>query len=295
MKFGLNDIAPDVAKAFAATLHTAYFEFATRQKSPEWKHLVTALSRERWLGEGWRTFVPVVGAFACVMIGAQIQGPPWVTWGLFGSSVLWSSSSMWQTFRRDLAIGFRTHLPAEVLTAAMTLMTLTPSERAYAETLVRLAALPPIVGDETAGTILLGLNELLAQDKAWEAQRQPLAAAVAQHPVAVLKAEQARLEVRWRETDDAETRQSLQQSLERCASRREDAEMMERNMERVTAQQEAIRQTFASVQSSLLRWQTTPSLAAPAAEVMESVTQIQRLTQAAEAAEREVARLSAQG
>jgi len=192
-------------------------------------------------------------------------------------------------------VGFRTHLPSEVLFAARPLMNLSPAESVYVETAALLAALQGKMEEQTARNILLQLNTLLVNNRQLETQRQRLAEAVEQHSTMVLEADKARFIQKLGETDDTVTRQSLQQSLQMCESRLEDARTMEQNLQRVMAQQEAIQQTFASAQSSLIRMQTTPSLSSPAVEeITQTVKQINLQTQAVEAAVEEVAVLSAQ-
>lgn len=225
-----------------------------------------------------------------------MSSQPWMAYGLFGFSALLSGTSLWHTLRKDLMVGFRTNLPSEVLLAALPLMILSPTEAVYVETVALLTALQEKVEEQTVRNILLQLNALLANDRQLEIQRQRLAGGVEQHPVAALETNLTEFAQRLRETEDPITQQSLQQSLQMCAARLEDSRTMQQNLQRVTAQQEAVQQSLASARSSLLRMQTAPALASPAVEeITLAVTQINRQTQSVEAAVQEVANLSAQG
>jgi len=304
---GLDDLDPIVATAFVACLQapaasrtahgveTTAEEAAEQRKTKleEQKLLRSALAKQRWLGSGLAGFVPVGAAFASIMVGTQFTHQPWVMGGLFGLSFLFSGTGLWHTFRKDLMTGFRTYLPSEVLSAARPLMDLSPVEGLYVDTTALLISMQGRVEEQSARNILLRLNELLVSDRQLKKQAQQLTAAIAQHPIVVLERERIGFVQRLSETKDPVTEQALQQSLQMCLSRLQNTEAMEQNLQRVTAQQETLQQTLAFAQSSLMRMQTTPSLAAPVAEeITQAVAEINQHTYAVEAAVQEVAKLS---
>ncbi len=298
MAIGLNDLDSNVAAAFGECLNAVAPSPNSLQteKTEEQKRLLTALSRHRWLGAGWLNFVPVGAGYLCIMVGMRFESQTWLFGGLLGLSLLISGASLWHTLRRDLLVSCRTNLPSDVIFAAGALMNLSPMEYLYTETVSLLIALQGRVKENTARGILLRLNELMANNRHLETQHQRLTKAISQHSVAMLEASRAGFIQRLSETDDPVTLQALQQSLRMCEARLADTRIIEQNLQRVTAQQEALQQTLASIQSTLMRMHTTPSLASPAVEeITLAVTQMNLQTQAVEQAVQEVASLSAQG
>ncbi len=294
---GLGDIAADGLGDVleGAAVGSGKSEDRRKELTPEQKALVAALSKHRWFGAGWRSFVPVGAAFAAVMAGTQLESQPWLMGGLFGLSFLFSGIGFWRSSRRDLMAGFRTHLPSEVLVAAIPLMGLCDSEAIYLHSTLLLNDLHDRVGEQTARNVLGSLNELLSSSRQLELQRHRLTEAIEQNSSAVLESDRARFTQRLSEIDDPASQKALQQSLRMCESRLQDTQVMEQNLQRVTVQQEAMHQTLASAHSALVRMQTTPSLGSPAVEELtEAVSQINMQTQAVEQAVQEVASLTAQ-
>lgn len=177
----------------------------------------------------------------------------------------------------------------DLLAAALPLLSLSRVEKAYGEALVSLAALESL-DERTGRDILSQLNSLIAHYRQLESQRERLRAAIGGNTVESLETERKTLQRRADEANAPLTKRALQESLQMCEARIQQAQALEPPLHRMDAQQEVIIQTLASVQASLARLQVAPAaLSAPDVEdIRQTVSQISTQAQAVEQAVQEV-------
>jgi hypothetical protein len=182
-------------------------------------------------------------------------------------------------------------LTKEELRSACWELVPTPAERAYLETLQRLADSAPILGDATARDLLPRLGELLENARQLDRQRERVRAAFGTEMAAELEAKCDDLARRCEAAADPVVRQALEQSRELCRERLQGLRALEGTLARVEAQQELVNQTFASVQATLARARVAPTGvgASDLQAIGRSLTEIGRQTRAVEQAVREVA------
>jgi hypothetical protein len=242
-------------------------------------------------------------AFAPLLCGAALGGiismvEPWagVTIGLLcwlggtGAGIWWTSRV---THKRSLQY----EVLLDEMRAVFPLLSLTPAERAYCDTLLLVARMDP--NQEARRTIrqtIKQLNELMESSRQLETRRQSLLPVLGSNVIAELEAEYSSLDRRLEQAQDSLTRQSLQQSLQMCATRLENARAFEQALERINAQQEAIVHALKSAQSALARMQVAPSPQTEMAahEISETVEQMNQQTHAVEQAVQEVMTLRTQ-
>ena len=147
----------------------------------------------------------------------------------------------------------------------------------------------PSLDRDTGKDILTELNTLIAQSRKIDAYRSNLVAAVNAESADALVAQREELRSRLSRTTDATAQSAIEQSIELIDSRCRVAETLRPSLERVEAQQEVIRQTLASVQSSLARMKVAPAaLAAPDLAVIQaSISDVTGQTRAVEEAVQE--------
>lgn len=177
----------------------------------------------------------------------------------------------------------------DLLAAALPLLSLSRVEKAYGEALVPLAALESL-DERTGRDILSQLNSLTAHYRQLEAQRERLRAAIGGNTAESLQVEREALQRRAKEANDPVTKRALQESLQMCEARLQQAQALEPALHRMDAQQEVIIQTLASVRASLARLQlVSAAVSAPEVEeIQRTVLQISTQAQAMEQAVQEV-------
>jgi hypothetical protein len=185
----------------------------------------------------------------------------------------------------------------EEMRAVFPLLRLTRAERVYCDTLQMLARVEADPqAEQTMRETLRQLNDLLTSSRQLETRRQALLPLMGANVIAELEAEYGALGQKLDQMTDGVARQSLQQSLQMCQARLENARALQQGLERLNVQQEAILHTLASAQSALARMQITsePQVALAAEEIAETVAQMNQQTYAVEQAVQEVITLRAQ-
>ena len=184
----------------------------------------------------------------------------------------------------------------------------TRAEAAYCNIVASLVGAGEKGENDEAWRELLGdMNALLAKSRAFEQQQTDLRIAIQSNTPAQLESERRTLTQRLGAVEDPLAREAMEQALAANETRLQNARAFEQMRARLTAQQEAITQTLASIHSTLVR----SRLGAPAgglagaaidarlaaasvsdlATIHEAVTQINNRTRAVEEAAAEVAQL----
>lgn len=170
-------------------------------------------------------------------------------------------------------------------------LTLNRAERVYCDALLMMVRTQTDSGTErTFQEIMLQLNTLLQNYRQLDQRRQSLLPIMGLHSIADLEREFGELGRRLDTISDPITRNAVQQSLEMCSTRLENARQIVQNLERLQVQQDAIVQTLASALSAMARMQTAPVLQAgeTAQEIAQTVSQMNQQTWAVEKAVEEV-------
>jgi hypothetical protein len=186
----------------------------------------------------------------------------------------------------------------EEMRAVFPLLTLTRAERLYCDTLLLLARMEVSADTErTMRESLAQLNELLVANRQLEQRRVALLPLLGNNVIAELEAEYGELGRRLDQTQDAISRQSLQQSLQMCQARLENARLLQDGLERLKLQQEAIVHTISTAQTAMARLQIAPQPQTEfvAQEIAATVTQMNQQTYAVERAVEEVMTLKGSG
>jgi hypothetical protein len=220
--------------------------------------------------------------------------------GVLSGILVWAgglAAGIRWAFRATPRARVRQSLSLDEMHAVFPLLTLTRAERVYCDALQLLARMD--VRPETERTLhdALGqLNDLLASSRNLETRRQSLLPVMGLNSVRELETEYGELGRRLDKTIDPVARQSLEQSLEMCASRLENARVLEASLERLNTQQEAVVQTLSSALSAMARMQITPDphTEVAAQEISQTVAQMNQQTYAVEQAVQEVVTLRVQ-
>jgi len=170
-------------------------------------------------------------------------------------------------------------------------LALNRAERVYCDALLMMVRTQTDSGTErTFQEIMLQLNTLLQNYRQLDQRRQSLLPIMGMHSVADLEREFGELGRKLDTISDTITRNAVQQSLEMCSTRLENARQIIQNLERLQVQQDAIVQTLASALSAMARMQTAPVLQAgeTAQEIAQTVSQMNQQTWAVEKAVEEV-------
>ena len=170
-------------------------------------------------------------------------------------------------------------------------ITLSRAERVYCDALLMMVRTQTDSGTErTFQEIMLQLNTLLQNYRQLDQRRQSLLPILGLHSVSDLEREFGELGRKLDAISDPITRNAVQQSLEMCSTRLENARQIIQNLERLQVQQDAIVQTLASALSAMARMQTAPVLQAgeTAQEIAQTVSQMNQQTWAVEKAVEEV-------
>jgi hypothetical protein len=212
----------------------------------------------------------------------------WFTW-----LTIWfggSASGVWLALRAR-PDRLKRSIALEELRAVLPLLRLTRAERIYCDTLLLLRRMD--VTAETERSLrdtLAQLNQLVLADRQLEQRRQALLPLLGNNVAAELEAEFGELGRRLDQARDPIVRQALEQSLQACQARLENAKALDQGLERLKAQQEAILHTISSAQSAMARLQVAPQpqTELAAQEIAESVAQMNQQTYAVEQAVQEV-------
>ncbi|MCS6775065.1 MAG: hypothetical protein NZ557_00840 [Chthonomonadaceae bacterium] len=324
MRIGLDDIDPQIAAATAERLEAPLQEFL--KEDIHWEGLLPwrlqwqsrtgrlelrrkreptgveraayTLRKKRDERMVWRVLLPLLGA---LVVSAGVFGVldatgnlslPGILLGIVvliagsGAGLWWS----WKTTRADLR---RNITPVE-MRAVFPLLSLSRAERTYCDALQLLAELQVDASLEpNLRETLTQMNALLQSHRQIEAQKASLLSVMGLHSVSALESERNALEHRLAQTTDPIARQALQQSLQMCTNRLESAQELERGLERLNAQQEAIYHTLSSTVSAIARLQAVPGAHAGVAaeEIGSMIAAINAQTRAVEQAVEEVVRL----
>jgi hypothetical protein len=219
---------------------------------------------------------------------------PGAAWCLLGGSVGFASG-----FRSSRAVkavaaeGDRVH--HDLLAAWLPVVELPRLESAYWEAIQVLANDCCKLDEPTGREMLAQLNTLLARDRELIARRQSIQSVLNSGDTARLEEEREQLAGRVAAASDPIARAAMQESLRMCEVRIENVGKLKPALERLDAQQEAIVQTMASVQSALARWQAAPTVAdlPSLEEVQQAVVRINDETFAVERAVQEVTAVGA--
>jgi hypothetical protein len=206
------------------------------------------------------------------------------------AGVLWTRSA---TPKARLA----RYVRLEEMRAVFPLLSLTRAERLYCDTLLLLARLEASAETERMMRETLDqLNQLMVANRQLEQRRMALLPLLGNNVIAELETEYGELGRRLDETRDAISRQSLQQSLQMCQTRLENAKQLRDGLERLKLQQEAIVQTISTAQTAMARLQIAPQPQTEfvAQEIAQTVTQMNQQTYAVERAVEEVMTLGVQ-
>ncbi len=235
-------------------------------------------------------FLPSV---AGTVVGWTVaMGEP--TTGLISGLAVWAAGTgagVWWTRRATPRERLRRHVQLEELRAVLPLLSLTRAERVYGDALLLLArtdATPE--AENTLRDTLRQLNGLLNSSRQLEHRRATLLPLLGQHSTAELEREYAEIAGRLSQATDCITRSMMQQSLQMCATRLENAKAFAQGLERLNAQQEAILHTLASALSAMARLQilSNPQTEVAAQEIAQTVASMSQQTRAVEQAVEEV-------
>ncbi len=320
MRIGLDEIDPRIAEAITDRLCASLNEFlrddirwgsfqslpiswevkggsvkVKRRRDPsEEERLAYALRRRRDEQVSMRAlgaaFLPSVAGTA---IGWAIAGGTPAA-GLAAGLSVWALGTgigVYWTKRATPRERLRKSVQLEELRSVLPLLTLTRAERVYCDALLLLSrtdATPE--AENTLRSTLLQLNDLLTSSRQLEHRRATLLPLLGQHAISELEAEFQALGRRLDQATDGITRNMIQQSLQMCATRIENARAFAQGLERLNAQQEAIVHTLSSALSAMARLQilSDPQTEVAAQEIARSVATMNQQTRSVEQAVEEV-------
>ena len=309
MRIGLNDIEPRIAHEIKTRLvapksemfWTSFwfplgFTWLRKRRRPKEEQHLVELVREReapflWRVEATFALPAILAIFAAVfLLSNNIPGD----WATFDALALWAGATgfgTWRTAKYHPLRQLKRHVTLEEMRAIFPILRLTRAERIYCDALEMLARTE--TDAETGATMrdaLKQLNDLLRNSRLLDTRRVNLLSIMGMNSIPELQAEFGALGRKLDTTTDTVTRQSLQQSLQMCAARIENARSIEQNMERLHSQQEAIVQTLATALSSMARLQAAPDVQSEAAahEIAATVAQMNQQTYSVEQAVEEV-------
>jgi hypothetical protein len=291
MQVGIYDMEPVVAEAFANQVGTLLW---STQSTPEQETLRTVLAKRGSPRAGWQLGL-TFASFPMIMAAAQFGDTNTAAFlALLAAAFATMAGGLWVGRRQpDLMTQLRQSVTSEEMAAVFPLLQLSPAERVYAEALQTAASLKPGADDPALREILPQLRQLVEQSRQLEAQRERVRAAMSSHSEAPLEHDRAEFARQLHDATDPVVRQALQQSLQSCESRLDDARQFAAVLQRLNAQQEMILQTLSSLQSSLARRGLgDAALAAPdLGELQEAVSRVTRDNQAIDKAMQEVVTL----
>ena len=308
MRIGLHDMDNRIADDLKARLTAPkselfwtsfWFPLNTslirRMKRPtEEKHLLPLIqAREKPFL--WRVEATFVTSFILAIFTLLSTTPAIDSLPVFiGSAIGWTGATTFGVWRSRFMHPVRQlerNVSLDEMNAVFPILRLTRAERVYCDALQMLARTETDSTTEYAmRDALRQLNDLMKNGRLLESRRANLIAIKGMNVLNELQSEYGALGRKLDAATDAMTRQSIQQSLQMCAARLENARNIEQSLERLNAQQEAIVQTLATTLSAMARLQAAPDVRAEAAanEIAETVAQMNRQTYAVEQAVEEV-------
>lgn len=329
MRIGLEDIDANIAQAVEERLaapvneflkediywggllpwrlnwqfHAGKLQIKRKREPTEDEKAAYELRKKREEQTGLRAVASVFGSFglgsAVVALSAVGNSPS--TAGIVGGMATWlatAGAGTWWTLRATPKATLRRAVLLSEMKAVFPLLTLTRAERIYCDALLLLARTE---ADETTSQTLREtlkqLNTLLQSHRQVEARRLSLLPIMGMNSIPELEAEYGELGRRLDAATDSVTRQSLQQSLQMCANRLENARNLTQSLERLNVQQEAIVQTLSTTLSAMARMQVAPDAqtALVAEEIAATISDMNQRTYAVEQAVEEVITLRTQG
>ncbi len=274
-----------------------------RMKRPnEEKNLVPLMQkRERpflWRVEAtfFTSFFFAIAAFVGLIATGDGDASPLFAMGSATACLGAATFGTWRARFMHPARQMERGVTLDEMNAVFPILRMTRAERIYCDALQMLARTETDSTTEYAmRDALRQLNDLMRNGRLLENRRANLIAIKGMNVLNELQAEYGALGRKLDSSTDAVTRQSIQQSLQMCAARLENARNIEQSLERLNAQQEAIAQTLATTLSAMGRLQAAPDVRAEAAahEIAETVAQMNRQTYAVEQAVEEVITLRA--
>ena len=186
------------------------------------------------------------------------------------------------------------YVSADLMRGATSLVALSPAEQLYCAAVAELVDTEKTLGEPAQKEMLQQLNELLERHRNLAVPLREFHAASGSSSIAALEEELSSLHQRRDALGDTAARGIMDQSIELCSRRLEQARALEPVRQQAEAQQELIVQTLAAVRSSLARTASRPTTdGANVHELQESVTQVNRQARAIEEAVAEVVTLGA--
>jgi hypothetical protein len=241
-------------------------------------------------------FLPSVAGTA---VGWAIaSGTPAI--GLAAGLSVWAlgtGAGVWWTRKATPRERLRSNVQLEELRTVLPLLTLTRAERIYCDALLLLSRTDATAeAENTLRSTLRQLNDLLTSSRQLEHRRATLLPLLGQHSIVELEAEFQALGTRLDQVTDGITRNMIQQSLQMCATRIENARAFAQGLERLNAQQEAIVHTLSSALSAMARLQilSDPQTEVAAQEIAQTVASMSQQTRSVEQAVEEVMSLRGQ-
>ena len=312
MRIGLRDMDNRIADELKARLAAPkselfwtsfWFPLNTsllrRMKRPsEEKHLLPLVQqRERpflWRVEA--TFATSFFLTVCALLLLFNEAPAFYLFSNVTALAATTTFGVWRSRFMHPVRQLERNVTLEEMNAVFPILRLTRAERVYCDALQMLARTETDSTTEHAmRDAMRQLNDLMKNGRLLESRRANLIAIKGMNVLNELQAEYGALGRKLDAATDAVTRQSIQQSLQMCAARLQNARNIEQSLERLNAQQEAIVQTLATTLSAMARLQAAPDVRAEAAanEIAETVAQMNRQTYAMEQAVEEVITLRA--
>jgi hypothetical protein len=323
MRIGLEDIDPAIAHAVAERLTAPVGEFlkdnvywgglaafrfqwkanegkmkmTRKREATEIEKRAFELRKKREEQVGIRaaiaSMVPLFAGGGIFAVGMGAQSVPLALTAI-GTWIGGTVAGVAWTARATPKYTLRKTFLYDEMRAVFPLLTLTRAERIYCDALQLMARTDADEATEKSLRAMLPqLNQLLENHRQVDARKQALLSVMGLNNSGELEAEYGALGRRLDQTQDPVARQALQQSLQACAARLENAKTLTQNLERLNVQQEAINQTLSSALSAMARMQVAPQVQASlvAEEITTSVTQMNQQTYAVEQAVEEVVRL----
>ncbi len=220
--------------------------------------------------------------------------------GLAAGLSVWAMGTgvgVWWTRRATPRERLRSSVTLEELRVVLPLLSLTRAERIYCDALLLLSRTDTTAeAENTLRATLRQLNDLLTSSRQLENRRATLLPLLGQHSISELETEFQALGTRLDNVTDGITRGMIQQSLQMCATRIENARAFAQGLERLNAQQEAIVHTLSSALSAMARLQilSDPQTEVAAQEIAQTVASMSRQTRSVEQAVEEVMSLRGQ-
>ncbi|MGC4043098.1 MAG: hypothetical protein QM758_04775 [Armatimonas sp.] len=209
--------------------------------------------------------------------------PPAIVWTVFFWRLIQS------TIKRVQRTTLQHYFTADILKALYPLLTLSPLESEYLDTIAAVLHEEKNLGTETARELITSLNSLLQAGRRLESEQAPLQMAkVVQTQV---EAERNALEQRITTVSDAIARETFAESLALLEKRLARAQELAPIQERVEAQLSGIVQAMRSVQASVTSLGIVPGKT-DLTEIQESARGLVQRTRAIEDAVQEVLRIT---